>query len=139
MGRANEEGQSMKHTFNFVAALVVLAVATIQAQPPEAPSTSATVRHSTVAAAQRASSADKVFDQSMAEMMNVMHEGMHGAPFSSKPDRDFVTMMIPHHQGALDMAKAVLLHGEDPQMRRLAQEIITNQQSEIELMQLWLK
>jgi len=47
--------------------------------------------------------------------------------------------MLPHHQAAIDMAKAELLHGRDPQMRRLAQEIITDQQSEIELMQRWLK
>jgi uncharacterized protein (DUF305 family) len=47
--------------------------------------------------------------------------------------------MLPHHQAAVDMAKTQLLHGKDPQMRRLAQEIITDQQSEIELMQLWLK
>jgi uncharacterized protein (DUF305 family) len=46
--------------------------------------------------------------------------------------------MLPHHQAALDMAKAELMHGQDPQMRRLAQEIITEQESEIELMQLWL-
>jgi uncharacterized protein (DUF305 family) len=47
--------------------------------------------------------------------------------------------MIPHHQAAIDMAKAQLLYGKNPQMRRLAQEIISDQQSEIELMQLWLK
>ena len=47
--------------------------------------------------------------------------------------------MLPHHQGAIDIAKTQLLFGKDPQMRRLAQEIITDQQSEIELMQLWLK
>jgi uncharacterized protein (DUF305 family) len=46
--------------------------------------------------------------------------------------------MIPHHQGAIDMAKSLLLYGKDPQTRRLAQEIITDQQSEIQLMQLWL-
>jgi uncharacterized protein (DUF305 family) len=47
--------------------------------------------------------------------------------------------MQPHHQAAIDMAEAELLHGQDPQLRRLAQEIITDQRSEIELMQLWLK
>jgi uncharacterized protein (DUF305 family) len=54
-------------------------------------------------------------------------------------DEDFVRLMLPRHQAALDMAKTELLHGQDPQMRRLAQEIITDQQSEIELMQLWLR
>jgi len=54
-------------------------------------------------------------------------------------DADFVRLMLPHHQAALDMAKAELTYGKDPQMRRLAQEIVTDQQSEIELMQLWLE
>lgn len=70
-------------------------------------------------------------------------EKMHAAMTSVKPtgnsDADFVKLMIPHHQAAIDMAKTQLLHGKDPQMRRLAQEIITDQQSEIELMNLWLK
>jgi uncharacterized protein (DUF305 family) len=47
--------------------------------------------------------------------------------------------MLPHHQAAIDMAKTQLLFGTDPQMRRLAQEIVADQQSEIELMQAWLK
>jgi Domain of unknown function (DUF305) len=47
-------------------------------------------------------------------------------------------MMMPHHQGAIDMAKAELLYGKDPVMRRLAEEIIVDQQSEIQAMQLWL-
>ena len=75
----------------------------------------------------------------MGDAMSGMHKGMHSAPYTGVPDRDFVTMMIPHHQGAIDMAKALLLYGKDPQMRRLAQEIIIDQQSEIQLMQLWLK
>jgi uncharacterized protein (DUF305 family) len=53
--------------------------------------------------------------------------------------KSFVKLMLPHHQAAIDVAKTQLLYGQDPQMRRLAQEIITDQQSEIELMQLWLR
>jgi uncharacterized protein (DUF305 family) len=48
-------------------------------------------------------------------------------------------MMIPHHQGAIDMAKAELIYGKDPVMRRLAQEILVDQQSEIDAMHLWLE
>lgn len=70
-------------------------------------------------------------------------EKMHAAMTSIEPtgncDADFVKLMIPHHQAAIDMAKTQLLYGKNPQMRRLAQEIITDQQSEIELMNLWLK
>jgi uncharacterized protein (DUF305 family) len=76
------------------------------------------------------------------EMERAMDK-MHAEIASIKPtgdnDADFVRFMLPHHQAALDMAKAELTYGTDPQMRRLAQEIITDQQSEIELMQLWLK
>jgi len=58
---------------------------------------------------------------------------------SGDNDADFVRLMLPHHQAAIDMAKTQLAYGQDAQMRRLAQEIITDQQSEIELMQLWLR
>ena len=71
--------------------------------------------------------------------MDKMHMAMGAVVRSGNSDVDFVRLMLPHHQAAVDMAKTQLLYGKDPQMRRLAQEIITDQQSEIELMQLWLK
>ena len=71
--------------------------------------------------------------------MDKMHMAMGAIKRSGNSDVDFVRLMIPHHQGAIDMAKTQLLYGKDPQMRRLAQEIITDQQLEIELMQRWLK
>jgi uncharacterized protein (DUF305 family) len=58
---------------------------------------------------------------------------------SGNSDVDFVKLMLPHHQAAIDMAKTELEYGKDPQVRRLAQEIVTDQQSETDLMQLWLK
>src|SRR5215831_2921057 len=71
--------------------------------------------------------------------MDKMHMAMGAVKPSRDSDVDFVRLMLPHHQAAIDMAKAQLLYGKDPQMRRLAQEIITDQQSEIQLMQQWLK
>ncbi len=71
--------------------------------------------------------------------MDKMHADMTLVGRSGEGDMDFVRLMLPHHQAAIDMAKAQLAYGKDPQIRRLAQEIITDQQSEIELMQLWLK
>ena len=71
--------------------------------------------------------------------MEKMHAAMKSVEPTDNSDADFVKLMIPHHQAAIDMAKTQLLYGKDPQMRRLAQEIITDQQSEIELMNLWLK
>src|SRR6266446_7245130 len=71
--------------------------------------------------------------------MDKMHMAMGAIERSGDSDADFVRLMLPHHQAAIDMAKKKLLYGKDPQMRRLAQEIITDQQLEIELMQRWLK
>jgi Domain of unknown function (DUF305) len=51
-------------------------------------------------------------------------------------DRDFVAMMVPHHQGAIEMAIAVLRHGRNERIRRLAQEIVITQQQEIVAMRL---
>jgi len=70
--------------------------------------------------------------------MEKMHTAMSSIGATGNSDVDFVKMMIPHHQAAIDMARTQLLSGKDPQLRRLAQEIITDQQSEIELMTLWL-
>ena len=75
----------------------------------------------------------------MEQAIEKMHTGMASIKPSGDNDSDFVGLMLPHHQAALDMAKAELANGKDPQMRRLAQEIVTDQQSEIELMQLWLE
>jgi hypothetical protein len=74
----------------------------------------------------------------MNESMDGMDKGMKSAPMNGDVDHDFATMMMPHHQGAIDMAKAELLYGKDPVMRRLAKGIIVDQQSEIQAMQLWL-
>lgn len=74
-----------------------------------------------------------------ANSMEKMHSEMMSIEPSGSSDVDFTRLMIPHHRAAIEMAKTELLYGKDPQMRRLAQEIVTDQQSEIELMQLWLK
>jgi uncharacterized protein (DUF305 family) len=70
-------------------------------------------------------------DAAMKKMMNDMAVKPTG-----DVDRDFVAMMVPHHQGAIDMAIAVLRHGRNAQIRRLAQEIIVTQQQEIAAMRL---
>jgi uncharacterized protein (DUF305 family) len=70
--------------------------------------------------------------------METMHTAMAAVEPSGNEDADFVNLMLPHHQAAVDMARTELLYGNDPQMRRLAQEIITDQESEIQLMQIWL-
>ena len=78
------------------------------------------------------------FMEFMNDCMDRMDKGMKSAPMNGNVDHDFATMMMPHHQGAIDMAKAELAYGKDPVMRRLAEEIVVDQQSEIQAMQLWL-
>ena len=78
------------------------------------------------------------FMHAMDDSMSRMDNGMKSASINGNVDHDFATMMVPHHQGAIDMAKAELLYGKDPVMKRLAEEIVVDQQSEIQAMQLWL-
>jgi uncharacterized protein (DUF305 family) len=77
------------------------------------------------------------FAAEMHAAMMKMDAGMAVAP-TGDPDRDFARMMIPHHQGAIDMAIAELRYGKDERLRRLAQEIIVDQQQEIAVMHLAL-
>ena len=79
------------------------------------------------------------FMDDMAITMKRMDKDMAAASMTGDVDHDFAQMMIPHHRGAIDMAKSELLYGKDPVMRRLAQEILVDQQSEIDAMDLWLK
>ena len=69
-------------------------------------------------------------DAGMARMM----QDMHAAPPSGNVDADFLAMMIPHHAGAVDMARLVLQHGQDPATRQMAEDIIAGQTTEIESM-----
>jgi uncharacterized protein (DUF305 family) len=66
-----------------------------------------------------------------------MHEGM-AIEFTGNADLDFVKGMIPHHQGAVDMARIVLEHGKDPEVRKFAEGIIAAQEAEIAWMTAWL-
>jgi len=67
-----------------------------------------------------------------------MHKQMD-VPYSGDADVDFVRSMIPHHQGAIDMAKVVLVHGKDPEIRKLAESVIRDQEKEVATMRDWLK
>ena len=71
------------------------------------------------------------FDRQMDAGMKKMMDDMHAPGYTGNPDVDFLAMMIPHHEGAVEMARLVLIHGRDPLTRRLAEEIIASQTSEI--------
>lgn len=74
----------------------------------------------------------KIFVEEMDKGIKKMMEDMHAPGYTGDPDVDFLSMMIPHHEGAIDMARLVLIYGKDPIVRKLAEEIIASQKIEIE-------
>ena len=113
------------------------------AQSPTAPP--ASVDHSKMdhskmghgAAPATAASADTPSTAAFKAANDKMHAAM-AIPFSGDADADFAKGMIPHHQGAVAMARVVLQHGKDLQLRKLARDIIKAQDKEIAFMQRWL-
>lgn len=90
-----------------------------------------------ISAASTPEDAQRFHDENGAAMERMM-AAMHVPP-TGDVDRDFVAMMIPHHQGAIDMARAQLRYGRDQRLKRLAQEIIVTQQQEIAVMRTVLR
>jgi uncharacterized protein (DUF305 family) len=76
----------------------------------------------------------KAYKEAHAKMMHDMHQ-----TFTGNADIDFMNGMIPHHQGAIDMARVLLKYGKDAETRKLAEQIIADQEKEIALMQAWLR
>jgi uncharacterized protein (DUF305 family) len=74
------------------------------------------------------------FESEMDIGMTRMMQDMHKPGYTGQPDTDFLAMMIPHHEGAVDMARLVLIHGCDPMVRQIAEEIIASQTVEIAAM-----
>jgi uncharacterized protein (DUF305 family) len=86
--------------------------------------------------------ADPSLDEAHAALvagMDAMHRDMDAGSKAEDIDVAFACAMIPHHQGAIDMAKAVLAHGDDPWIRSLAEAIIAAQEKEIADMRGWLE
>ena len=79
------------------------------------------------------------FARALAAAMDKMHKDMTAERPTGNPDVDFLATMVPHHAGAVEMARLVLIHGRDPLVRRLAEEIIAGQQAEIAAMEARLR
>jgi uncharacterized protein (DUF305 family) len=118
------------------AGLIVTAT-TLAANPTEAPSLADYIATICSAAFRSAPPPEARFLSENVGAMTRMMTGMEIKP-SGDVDQDFAAMMIPHHQGAMDMAQAELRHGRNEQLRRIAQEIIVDQQQEIAAMRLAL-
>jgi len=83
-------------------------------------------------------STDSAMQQELMQGMNQMNQDMMAAAQYKDPDVAFAAGMLPHHIGAVKMAEVELKYGKDPEMRKLAEDIINAQQAEIEQMQKWL-
>lgn len=91
-------------------------------------------QHTGDATAAGAKNKESRFEADMDAGMARMMQDMHSPGYTGQPDLDFLAMMIPHHEGAVDMARLVLIHGRDPMVRQVAEDIIASQTVEIAAM-----
>ena len=111
----------------------LLAPGAVAAQAPDPAATPAHGAHGAVPAAEAGTAATRAYEAANARM----HRDMAIA-LSGDPDRDFAEMMIAHHQGAIDMARVVMEHGRDAEIRALAEEVVATQEREVAFLRGWL-
>lgn len=136
MDRASKIGFSFFYTAAFLmgAAAAPSAYAQDAASMPN-PSSRAEAQSAPAGSQGAAGDSTAAFKAADERMMSTMQ----GAAYTGNADEDFVTHMIPHHQGAVDMAQVEAKYGKDPQLKRLAARIIASQRNEIEFMKAWQK
>lgn len=118
--------------YSLIIALTLAAPIAIAQETPVVEDHSAHMMATPAPAAQTSST------QAFLQANDKMHKGMN-ITFTGDADTDFIMGMIPHHQGAIDMAKVVIKHGKDPEVKMLANDIIKAQDKEIRWMQDWLE
>ena len=134
MHRASKIGYSLLFTTTFILAGAPSAHAQGAASTPN-PSSRAQAQSAPAGSQGAAGDSTAAFKAVDERMMNAMQ----GAAYTGRADEDFVAHMIPHHQGAVDMAEVEAKYGKDPQLKRLAASIIASQRKEIEFMKIWQK
>ncbi|MDB5785791.1 DUF305 domain-containing protein [Caballeronia mineralivorans] len=124
-------------TFLAVAGAVAVSIVVSMPAFAQTPASSASMQGMDMSASsgsQSDSASTKEFQAADHSMMS----GMSGVQYTGDADHDFVAHMIPHHQGAVAMAKVELKYGKDAKLRALAKEIIASQDKEIAFMKQWL-
>ncbi|EBP4128150.1 MULTISPECIES: CopM family metallochaperone [Enterobacterales] len=96
------------------------------------------MKMSDISSSASSSSSSSSSSQEYMSGMKGMHDKMMAAVKESDPDKAFAKGMVAHHEGAIAMAETELKYGKDPEMRKLAQDIIKAQKGEIEQMNTWL-
>ena len=113
---------------------IVVTMPTAFAQTPASSASMAGMDMSAATSNQGDSASTKEFQSADHSMMS----GMSGVEYTGDADHDFVAHMIPHHEGAVAMAKVELKYGKDAKLRALAKEIIASQDKEIAFMKQWI-
>ena len=135
MHRTSKIGSSVLFTATLILATAAPSAYAQDAASTTNPSSRAQAQSAPAGSQGAAGDSTAAFKAADERMMNTMQ----GAAYTGHADEDFVAHMIPHHQGAVDMAEVEAKYGKDPQLKRLAASIIASQRKEIEFMQAWQK